>query len=201
MDVPWNKFSYQKLSDSFASLDCKLVTTKDELGDKPPSSTKVTIIARCGHERIIAWNSFSQIAYPNCVNCNNKIGRVNQAKAQRFTYEEFCERLESHGCKLLMSEEEYYERKIRVIDEITFLASCGHPRTNSYENMYSSKEWKCKKCIYRQDGQNKKKNGKIDGASITSVLERQSLQYLTEILTQFKVVKMHEGLPYIELFF
>lgn len=193
MAPAWNKITYQKLYDNFESLGAILITTEQELGSQPPTKTKVLIVAECGHERTIAWTSFSVLTHYNCVACNTKIGRVNQARAQRFTYEEFCQRLTDHGCKLLMSREEYDEKKIRVIDQITFLASCGHERTNAYETMYSSKDWKCKQCTHANVSEKLKIKGKTDGISTGSLLEYHAFEFMKNVVKDFKIIKSYEG--------
>lgn len=190
------KWSYQDLYNAFSGLGCTLLTTEQEFIDNNLSTmTKVTFIAKCGHERILSYNQFSspRTAHHNCVDCNNKIGREN-SHTNRIGYEEFEKRFTDKGCKLLMSEEEYYSNRTKTENKVVFIARCGHERESSYSSMRFSKDWSCNDCTNKRTSLLKKIDAKIEGSPSGNLLEYQAFIYLQETLVEkFNIVRMYEG--------
>lgn len=117
-----------------------------------------------------------------------------------MSYKSLLECMNTNGCKLITTEDEYQEiKKGKKVFKVDYTASCGHPH-KVFTNVFKSRGTgiKCPACVTKNNFEKKRgEPRKENGQAILTKMEDDTIIYLQEIINnKFRVCKTWEGCLY-----
>jgi len=117
-----------------------------------------------------------------------------------MSYKSLLECMNTNGCKLITTEQEYEEiKKNKNVFKVDYTASCGHSH-KVFANIFKSRGTgiKCPSCVTKINSKKKQERSrKENGQAILTKMEDDTIIYLQEIINnKFRIRKTWEGCLY-----
>jgi hypothetical protein len=147
------RVSHAQITENFANINCKLLTTKDEYENSKEKlcAIKFYIIAKCGHERSEALyyemiNNTEE--FHNCLECNCLQKTKNFSESMRTCFNETKSKFIELGIlEFLTSEEDFYDNNMKIGDsKFKIIPNCGHEYEVRFYDFKESIFKICGKC-------------------------------------------------------
>ncbi len=173
------KYTYEQVTNLFAKNNCVLKTD-----NYVNQLQKLNYIASCGHESNVDLKAFLNGMGVKCRNC----------ALDKLTYDVAKSHFESKQCILSYTKEEFDDFYKNCNQQLSYIASCGHPNTVCWKNYkYLNQGLQCPKCVNKNTGI-KLANFRTGDNKNACLQEANCIQYFAGLIaSQYEVKKLFDG--------